>query len=124
MPLMRNVSIIKPAFPGGRFSGGALLGRALVSNVSNGSRRTTAFSAAGFSTGGLGGFPEAALVESLAVAGAFAGAFAGPLAFAGVDDFAAEAAGACGALGGWGSAGTCFITWPRTALGWTFWVPF
>src|SRR5216683_114139 len=100
---MRNVSIIKPAFPGGRFSGGALPARALVSSVSNGSRRVAAFSSAGFSTGGLAEFPDAAFAGPLAVPGAFAGAFVeafvgaftGAFAVAGPEPFAGEGGGAC-----------------------------
>src|ERR1700693_4001405 len=122
MPSMRNVSTIRPAFPGGRFSGGAFPARALVSSVSNGSRRTTAaLSTAGFSAGGLAEFPEAALVLPLPAAGAFAaafaGAFAGAFADAGPDGFAGDGAGVCGALGGWDSPGTCFVSWSRTAVG-------
>src|ERR1700674_2253897 len=138
IPLMRNVSIIRPAFPGGRFSGGALLARALVSSVSNGSRRTVAFSSAGFSTGGLAGFADATFVASLAAgafaadfsadfsaafagafARAFAGAFAGAFAVAGAAGFAGGGAGVCGALGAWDPLETGFDNWSRTALGWT-----
>jgi len=49
IPLMRKVSTTSPAFPGGRFTGGSLLGRAFVSSVSKGSRRTIGFSSGPFS---------------------------------------------------------------------------
>src|SRR5579863_8009197 len=102
MPLMRKVSTIRPAFPGGRFSGGALVWRALVSRVSKGSRRTTVlFSSAGFSAGVFELGADATFVASLAAAGAFTGAFAG--AFVGAFAGALAAAGpGCfsGAAGG------------------------
>src|ERR1700730_17089666 len=86
IPPMRKVSMIRPAFPGGRFSGGALVAVAFVSSVSKGSRRTACFSGAGFSTGGFVGFAAAALVVPFESAGtcaeALAGAFAGAFAFA------------------------------------------
>src|SRR5689334_14149631 len=108
MPSMRNVSTIRPAFPGGRFSGGALLARALVSSASNGSRFTS-----GFSTGGLAEPAAATFLASLDSAGAFAGAlaeafaealagaFAGALTVAGLEGFAGGGAGICGAPVAW-----------------------
>src|SRR5579862_1701180 len=131
IPSIRNVSTIRPAFPGGRFSGVAFAVRALVRSVSNGSRRTNgAFSSADFSAGGLAVFPAGVFVASLPATGAFAGPFAesfaaagalaGALVWAGAGRLAGAGAEACGALCGWGSPGVCFISWSRTALGWTF----
>ncbi len=59
MPLIRNVSTMSPAFPGGRFSGELHFpGRAFVSSVSNGSRRTTGFFRARLYPGGTAELPE------------------------------------------------------------------
>jgi len=91
------VATIKPALPGGRFSGGALVVRALVKSVSNGSRRTTGFSSAVFSTGGFAGLAATVFTETFPLAAdfsaAFAGAFAGVLPAACVAAFAGAFAG-------------------------------
>src|SRR5579872_1540350 len=118
---MRKVSIISPAFPGGRFSGAAFPARALVSKVSNGSRRTGALSAAGFSAVD---FPESAAVfaPSLAAAAlpeALAGALAAPLEAAGAAGFAGGA-GFCGAAAGAADPPGALFSWSRTMLGWIF----
>src|SRR6202140_1123055 len=104
MPSMRSVSTIRPAIPGGRLSGVEPPARALLSSVSNGSRRVTAFSPAGFSAWGFAEFAGAACAGSWAVAAGFAGA----------------GAGGFGALGAGEPAGAGFINCWRTAFGWTF----
>lgn len=90
MPSIRSVATIRPAFPGGKFSGGALVVRALVKSVSNGSRRTTGFSSAVFSTGGLADLTATVFSETFVLAADFCAAFAG--VFAGAPPAACVAA--------------------------------
>src|SRR6266852_1343429 len=103
---MLSVLTTKPALPGGKFSGGALVALARVRSDSKGSRfATVAFGGAGFAAGGFAGafdgaafagaFDGAALVACPALsAGALA--FADGAAFAGAFDGAALVA--CPAL--------------------------
>jgi hypothetical protein len=53
------------------------------------------------------------------LAGAFGGVFGGTFALAGPEGFAGDAAGAWGALGAWDWFEACFVSWSRTAFGWT-----